>query len=232
MIYAANFKTNHTRASTRTYLQHLDSFLQFQNESLQCFVFPPLTAIDAFYNKRVKVGVQNAYPVQSGAVTGEVGLEQLQEFNVKSIIIGHSERREVLGETQEAIAKKYEYFKSQGFTIIYCVGEPLEVRQAGDLQEYLLGQFEGIDTSYENLIVAYEPIWAIGTGVSAEPKMIEQTHMMVKKMIDAKPLLYGGSVKPESAAQIMALEGVDGVLVGSASLDVESFQQIIANSLV
>jgi triosephosphate isomerase len=213
-------------------LQHLDSFLQFQSESLQCFVFPPLTAIDAFYNKRVKVGVQNAYPVESGAVTGEVGVEQLREFGVDSIIIGHSERREILGETQAAIAKKYEFFKSKGFTIVYCFGEPLEVRQAGDLQEYLLGQFEGIDTSYENLIVAYEPIWAIGTGVSADSETIQQTHMMVKKMIDNKPLLYGGSVKPESASEILTLEGVDGVLVGSASLDVESFQQIIANSLV
>lgn len=231
MIYAANFKTNHTRASVGKYLQHLDSFLQFQNDTLECYVFPPLTALDSFYNKRVKVGVQNAYPVHNGSVTGEVGLEQLNEYNIKSIIIGHSERRQILSESQELIAKKYEFFKQNGFEIVYCIGEPLEVRENEDLKEYLSSQLEGIDLNYDKLIVAYEPVWAIGTGVSADIQTIESTHQMIKKMIQNKPLLYGGSVKPQSVKEITDIKSVDGVLVGSASLKVESFQEIMTNSL-
>jgi len=231
LIFAANFKTNHTRQSTGKYLQHLESFLSSQPSSLECFVFPPLTALDRFQTKRTIIGVQNAYPIQNGSVTGEVGVEQLNEYGIKSIIIGHSERREILGETQEEVVKKYNFFKERDFTIIYCIGEPLEVRKSGNLQEFLLSQLQGIALDYENLIVAYEPVWAIGSGQSADTDTIKETHNMIKQMIGNTPLLYGGSVKPENAKEIVDIESVDGVLVGSASLKVETFQQIIVNSL-
>ena len=227
MIYAANFKTNHTRRTTKEYLEKLQEKMAVKKAEDRVYIFPPATALDS-YRGDFTLGAQNAYMARNGAYTGEIGLEQLEEFSVKTILIGHSERREILGENQELVAAKFAYFKAQGFEIIYCIGEPLEVREQGDsaVIEYLLAQFEGIDTSYEDLIVAYEPIWAIGTGRSATTEEIENTHTALKKTIQ-KPLLYGGSVKPANIKEITDIHGVDGVLVGSASLDVESFSEMI-----
>jgi len=227
MIYAANFKTNHTRQTTKNYIEELKEKITTKKEEDRIYIFPPSTALDRFEGD-FTVGTQNAYPAINGAYTGEIGIEQLEEFAIKTILIGHSERREVLSESQEIVAAKFAYFKEQGFEIIYCIGEPLEVREQGDeaVIEYLLAQFEGIDTSYEDLIIAYEPIWAIGTGRSATTEEIENTHTALKKTIQ-KPLLYGGSVKPANIKEITSIRGVDGVLVGSASLDVESFSEMI-----
>ncbi|MGM0533254.1 MAG: triose-phosphate isomerase [Campylobacterota bacterium] len=227
MIFAANFKTNHTRKSTSAYLHQLDSFMQFRREGDEVYVFPPLTALDDFHTKSVRVGVQNAYGIKQGSVTGEVGLQQLDEFGVRTVLTGHSERRHLLGESQEMIAKKFAFFKKEGFTVIHCIGEPLDVRKNGDLQSYLKAQLEGIDLEYENLIVAYEPVWAIGTGESADNETISKTHGLIKQMIGDRSLLYGGSVKPHTAQGIAAIPEVDGVLVGGASLEVEDFQSII-----
>ena len=227
MIFAANFKTNHTRATTKAYLEALNEKLVLKRSEDSVYIFPPATALDT-YAGDFTLGVQNAYMTRNGAYTGEIGLEQLEEFSIRTILIGHSERREILGEGQETVAAKFSYFKEHGFKIIYCIGEPLEVREQGDeaVIKYLLAQFEGIDTSYQDLIVAYEPIWAIGTGRSATTEEIESTHTALKKTIQ-KPLLYGGSVKPANIKEITAIQGVDGVLVGSASLDVESFSEMI-----
>ena len=181
---------------------------------------------------KIVIGAQNAYPIEKGAVTGEIGLEQLKEFEIKTILIGHSERRDLLNESQEFIAKKFNFFKEQGFRIIYCIGEPLEVREQGieKLFEYLFSQFEGIDVCYENLIVAYEPIWAIGTGVSAKVEDIKQVHDGLKKEFNV-PLLYGGSVKVENIEAISTIDSVDGVLVGSASLEAKNFASLIKKGL-
>jgi len=227
MIYAANFKTNHTRKSTKIYLESLAQKLADKRVEDRVFVFPPATALDS-YSGDFTVGTQNAYPVQNGAFTGEIGLEQLDEFGIKTILIGHSERREYMKEDQETVSAKYTYFMAQGFEIIYCIGEPLEVREAGEnaVASYLLAQLEGIDISYEKLIVAYEPIWAIGTGRSATVEEITSTYAMLRLNMN-RPLLYGGSVKPANIKEITAIDGVDGVLVGSASLDVESFSEMI-----
>jgi triosephosphate isomerase len=227
MIYAANFKTNHTRATTRAYIEELARKLVEKKEEDRVFIFPPSTALDRFEGD-FTTGTQNAYPAKNGAFTGEIGLEQLEEFGIETILIGHSERREYMKEDQVTVAAKYAYFMEQGFEIIYCIGEPLEVRDAGDeaVSKYLLAQFEGIDLSYGKVIVAYEPIWAIGTGRSATAEEIASTHAMLKSNMD-RPLLYGGSVKPANIKEITAIDGVDGVLVGSASLDVESFSQMI-----
>lgn len=221
MIFAANFKTNHTRASTKEYLSALASLTP--NSSDEFYVFPPLSALQSSMGK-VIVGSQNAYPIKNGAFTGEVGLEQLEEFGIKTILIGHSERRVLLGESMEFIAKKFEFFKNNDFKIIYCIGEPLEVREAGesDVIEFLAEQFNGIDINYENLIIAYEPIWAIGTGKSATTNEIASTHQAIKKICN-KPLLYGGSVNATNIKDVLSVPNVDGVLVGSASLDVQNF---------
>ena len=227
MIFAANFKTNHTRASTERYVTVLNEKLSAKRSEDSVYLFPPATALNS-YEGDFTVGAQNAYPAQNGAYTGEIGVEQLEEFGIKTILIGHSERREHLGESQEIVAQKFSFFKEQGFEIIYCIGEPLEIREQGDeaVIEYLLAQFDGIDISYNKLIVAYEPIWAIGTGRSATVEEITTTHTSLKQTVQ-KPLLYGGSVKPGNIKEITGIRGVDGVLVGSASLDAENFATMI-----
>jgi len=227
MIFAGNFKTNHTRQSTALYIKELSQKVKAKKEEDRIILFPPLTAIDD-YEGDFSIGVQNAYPIQNGAYTGEIGLEQLDEFGIKTILIGHSERREYLGENQDKVADKFAFFQEQNFEIVYCIGEPLAIREKGfeTVMQYLLAQFEGIDTEYEKLIIAYEPIWAIGTGRSATVEEISSTHRALKKAI-TKPLLYGGSAKPSNIKEILSIAGVDGVLVGSASLDTDSFSQMI-----
>ncbi|NOR55212.1 MAG: triose-phosphate isomerase [Sulfurovum sp.] len=228
MIYAANFKTNHTRKSTAEYIASLSDKIATKNDEDKVYIFPPATALDSYVGD-FTIGTQNAYPAQNGAFTGEIGLDQLEEFDIQTILIGHSERREHMAESQEKVAQKFAFFKEQNFEIIYCIGEPLHVREEGfdAVMDYLLAQFDGIDISYEKVIVAYEPIWAIGTGRSATVEEISSTHLALKKAINNKPLLYGGSAKPANIKEISAIDGVDGVLVGSASLDAESFSQMI-----
>ena len=229
MIIASNFKTNHTRKSTQAYLQKLKSFVKENGSRQDILVFPPATALDSFdLAANIRVGVQNAYPVEKGSFTGEIGLEQIDEFGLKTILIGHSERRHILGETQELCAKKYDYFKEQGFEIVYCIGEPKEVREEGIIAvlEYNFEQLEGIDLSYEKLIVAYEPVWAIGTGLTATVEQIGETLGKLRETIKA-PLLYGGSVKVANTEEILKIENCDGVLVGTASWDVDQFIQMI-----
>ena len=228
-ILAANFKTNHTRASTHEYVEALDSALQKMGYGSEVYIFPPATALDRFEtHSDIRIGAQNAYPTVKGSFTGETGLEQLGEFGIETLLIGHSERRHILGETQEFIAQKYAWFKEQNFTIVYCIGEPLEVREAGDeaVRRYIVEQLEGIDTVYDRLILAYEPVWAIGTGKTATPDLIEATHTMIKNLSE-RPLLYGGSVKPANIAEILAVPGCDGALIGTASWEVSSMVSML-----
>lgn len=229
MIIAANFKTNHTRKSTASYLEKLDTFVKASDSRQKILVFPPSSALDTFeLSKNITVGVQNAYPVENGSFTGEIGLDQIEEFALSTILIGHSERRHILGESQESIADKYDYFKEKEFEIIYCIGEPQEVREAGieAVIAYNFAQLEGIDIDYEKLIIAYEPVWAIGTGLTATAEQIEETLSLLAQKIKA-PILYGGSVKPANTEEILKIEHCEGILVGTASWDIESFCEMI-----
>jgi triosephosphate isomerase len=144
------------------------------------------------------------------------------------VLIGHSERRHIFGESQEIIAEKFDFFKNLGFTIVYCIGEPIEIREEGNeaLMAYLDDQLEGIDIHYEKLIIAYEPVWAIGTGLTPDESDIELIHSALRQKID-RPLLYGGSVKVANAKEILAIDNVDGALIGSGALKAEDFCQII-----
>jgi triosephosphate isomerase len=219
MIIASNFKMNHTRKSTLDFLDKLSKI----DTKHTIRVYPPATALC----ENEIVGAQNGYPANSGSFTGEIGLEQLKEFNINKILLGHSERRN-FGETQELIAKKFEFYKNENFEIMYCIGEPLEVRNKGlkAVIEYLKSQFIGIDLEYDRLIIAYEPVWAIGTGVSASLEQIEETHKALREITN-KPLLYGGSVKLENISQICNIDNVDGALIGTASWDVNNFIKMI-----
>ena len=223
MIIAANLKTNLTRKQTAQYVDELESFLNKNKISQEVLVFPAASSLNA-HSGKVIIGAQNAYATVNGAFTGEIGQEQLEEFAIKTILIGHSERRHVLGESQEELVKKFNFYKDLGFKIVYCIGEPLEVREAGHepMMEYISAQYEGIDTNYENLVIAYEPVWAIGTGLTPTLEEIEAIHKELKKKSPA-PLLYGGSVKVTNAGDVLALDNVDGILVGSAALYVEHF---------
>ncbi len=231
-IIASNFKTNHTRKSTKEFIQSINNYLVENRISNEIYVFPTATSLDSFNTvSNFKIGVQNAYATKSGSFTGEIGTQQLDEFGIKTILIGHSERRHILSETQEEIAKKFNFYKELGYKIIYCIGEPLEVKEKGleKTLEYIYEQFDGIDINYENLILAYEPVWAIGTGVSATNSDIKAVHSKIKSKI-SKPLLYGGSVKVDNVKEICSLEGVDGALIGTASWIVEDFIKIIENT--
>jgi triosephosphate isomerase len=229
MIIASNFKTNHTRKSTKEYLENLNSFVKENSISEEILIFPTATSLDNFsLEPSITIGIQNAYPTKKGSFTGELGLEQLDEFNIKTILIGHSERRHILKESNELIREKYNFFKEQGFKIVYCIGEPKDVREIGlkAVLEYNFSQLEGIDINYENLIVAYEPVWAIGTGLSASNEQIEETLTTLRKTIKA-PLLYGGSVKANNTKDILSIPNCDGILVGTASWDVENFKEMV-----
>ncbi len=237
-IIASNFKTNHTRKSTLQFCQELESFLakiESQNQPFphQITIFPPQTALLENCFKGFQIGAQNAYPAQNGSYTGEIGLEQLEEFGITALLVGHSERREILKESQECCVEKFEFFSKLGFKIFYCIGESQTIKQQGveATLEFLESELSGIDLKNPHLIVAYEPIWAIGSGVSASLEEITQIHTRLKQKLGKIPLLYGGSVKPQNVREILSINGVDGVLVGSASWEISSFCQILENSL-
>ncbi len=231
MIIAGNFKANHTRASTAEYLGKLDTLCEQKGEDDQIFIFPPFTALDKFELKNIKIGVQNGYPAEKGSYTGEICLDAIEEFEISNILIGHSERRHILKESQEFMVRKYEFFKRNNFNIFYCVGEPIEVRQKGieSVMNYIDKQLENIDLSYEHLIIAYEPVWAIGTGLTASVEDIEEVHKALRERVESH-ILYGGSVNAANAHDILSSSFVDGVLVGGASLIAEDFYKIITAS--
>jgi triosephosphate isomerase len=229
MLIAANFKTNHTRSSTKEYMKALLAFVKDNNISDDVLVFPTASSLDQFDTpSNIRVGVQNAYPTQNGSFTGEIGLDQIEEFDIKTILIGHSERRHILGESQEEIVKKFDFYKEKGFEIVYCIGEPKEVREEGiePVMAYNLAQLDGIDINYEKLIIAYEPVWAIGTGLTATSDQIDETLNRLRDHIKA-PLLYGGSVKPANTKEILSIKNCDGILVGTASWEVDSFSKML-----
>ena len=227
MIIAANLKTNFTRKQTSEYVEELEGYVKQNNITQEVLVFPATSSLNAHAGD-VVIGAQNAYATKNGAFTGEIGTEQLEEFAIKTILIGHSERRHILGETQGELVKKFNFYKDLGFKIVYCVGEPLEKREAGkeEMMKYISTQYEGIDTNYENLIIAYEPVWAIGTGLTPTLEDIELIHTDLKEKSTA-PLLYGGSVKVTNAQDVLAINNVDGILVGSAALYAEHFCSMI-----
>ena len=228
MIIAANLKTNLTRKETKDYIDSVEKFLKETDSKQEVLVFPAMSSLDTHKGK-VTVGAQNAYATTNGAFTGEIGLEHLDEFGIKTVLIGHSERRHILGETQEMLVEKFNFYKKLGFQIVYCVGEPLQKREAGkdEMMEYISSQYKGIDTNYENLIIAYEPVWAIGTGLTPTIEDIKEIHTDLKEKSSA-PLLYGGSVKVTNAQEVLAVSNVDGILVGSAALNADDFCSMIS----
>jgi len=187
-----------------------------------CPPFPSLSAaVQALAGTDIAVAAQNVHWEVEGAFTGEVSAPMLFELGVYGAIVGHSERRQLFGETDEGIARRAAGALEAGLWVIACVGETEAEREAGETEEVLRRQ-AGVLEAHEQLVLAYEPVWAIGTGKTATPEQAQEAHAFLRGLIDV-PILYGGSVKPDNAAELLAQPDVDGALVGGASLDVETF---------
>ncbi len=190
-----------------------------------CPPFPSLeAAVQALAGTEIGVFAQNCHWAPEGAFTGEVSAPMLQELGVYGTLVGHSERRQWFGETDELVARRVHACLEAGLHVIACVGETGEQRDAGETSTVLRRQVAALEAD-DNLVIAYEPVWAIGTGRTATPEVAEEAHRTIKELIEV-PVLYGGSVKPENALELLAEPSVDGALVGGASLDVASFAAI------
>jgi triosephosphate isomerase len=193
-------------------------------------VCTPYVSLPAALQSGLTVYAQNVHWEPEGAFTGEVSPQMLTELGVHGALVGHSERRQYFGETDTSTARRAHAALSAGLGVIACVGETLEVRESGDMELVLKLQVEAIADAVgqnERLVLAYEPVWAIGTGRTATPDQVEEAHAFIKALLDV-PVLYGGSVKPDNAEELLARPHVDGALVGGASLELESFTAICA----
>ncbi|SRR6266545_2082773 len=227
MLIAGNWKMNKTAAETADFCRALKEKLA-SAEGVDVAVFPPFTSLPAavrtLAETEIAVGAQNVHWEPEGAFTGEVSAPMLTELGVYAAIIGHSERRQYFGETDEGVSRRAGAALQAGLSVIACVGELESEREAGETEDVLRRQVSVLPED-EQLVVAYEPVWAIGTGKTATPDQAREAHAFIKTMLDA-PVLYGGSVTAENAGDLLSEEGVDGALVGGASLDLDSFVSI------
>jgi len=238
---AANWKMNKTVAEAAEFVDALlPRIAATQHDVVIC---PPFTALAEVVQRRygtaVKVAAQNLHEGESGAFTGEVSAAMLVELDVEAVVLGHSERRQLFGETDEALARKVPAALAAGLEPILCIGEAKEARDGGETETVLerqlqadLAQVEPGDV--DRVVIAYEPIWAIGTGDVATPEQAQETCAFIRDVLrgrgaaaDSVRILYGGSVKPGNAAELLALPDVDGALVGGASLDAGDFAAIV-----
>ncbi|HBN77578.1 MAG TPA: triose-phosphate isomerase [Planctomycetaceae bacterium] len=244
-MIAGNWKMNTDLASGTELAKGLASHVAGKDSSVDVLVCPPypyLQAIkEAVGDSGISVGAQNCYFEESGAFTGEVSVDMLQDIGCDWVILGHSERRHVLGECDGTINKKNKAAIAKGLGVVLCVGELLEEREADKTGEVLDTQMKGgladvSEADLSKIIIAYEPVWAIGTGKTASPEQADEAHAHLRKWLssnyseaaaEAMRILYGGSVKPSNAEELLGQPNVDGALVGGASLTVENFGPII-----
>jgi triosephosphate isomerase (TIM) len=218
-LIAANWKMFKTQAETRQFLQMFEP-----PTGVDVVICPPYTALQAALESGLPVFAQNVHWEDEGPFTGEVSAPMLRELGVAGAIVGHSERRQHFGETNETAARRAARALETGLRVIACVGELEQEREDGETETVLRRQVTALER-HENLVIAYEPVWAIGTGKAATPELAQEAHAFIKTLIDV-PVLYGGSVKPDNAAELLGQPDVDGALVGGASLDPESFTAI------
>jgi triosephosphate isomerase (TIM) len=243
-VMAGNWKMYKTPAETTAFFE---KFRPIVRDATHCDVVicPPFTslaaAVDAVRDTAIRVGAQNIGWAKEGAFTGEISGPMIRALGATHVIIGHSERRQYFCETDETVLKRAQAALEFGLTPIVCVGERLEERESGRTQMVLTSQFRlGIaglsEQEFARIVIAYEPVWAIGTGKTATPEIAADAHRMIRHEVrakfgkgagDAVRILYGGSVKPDNVKSLMAQPEVDGVLVGGASLDPASFGLIV-----
>jgi triosephosphate isomerase len=202
-------------------------------EGVEAVICPPFVSLAVAVESGHTVFAQNVHWAPEGAFTGEVSAPMLQELGVAGAVVGHSERRQYFGETDETVARRTAAALEHGLRVIACVGESLEERESGQMDLVLRVQVEALADSvgaHEALVLAYEPVWAIGTGKTASPEQAQEAQAFIKSLLEV-PVLYGGSVKPDNAAELLSQPDVDGALVGGASLEVESFTAICQAAL-
>jgi triosephosphate isomerase len=223
MLIAGNWKMFKGPAETRAFA---DAFRA--PAGVDVVVCPPYPSLAASVESGLTTYAQNVHWAPEGPFTGEVSVAMLLELGVQGAIVGHSERRHYFGETDETVARRSSAALAAGLDVIACVGESEEERNAGETELVIRLQVEAIRDAvgpHEQLVIAYEPVWAIGTGNTATPGQAQEAHAFIKRLVDV-PVLYGGSVKPENADELLSQPDVDGALVGGASLEVESFTAI------
>jgi len=244
-IVAANWKMNMTQAESERFV---DSFLRDIAEitDVDVVIIPPFTAIAKVSEalgraNNIKVGAQNMYWENSGAFTGEISAPLLRDLFVHYVVLGHSERRMLFGETDEMVNRKVRAALDAKLRPIVCVGETLEQRDKGNVEKILSIQLRGSlaglkPKELQETVIAYEPVWAIGTGRNATPQQAQEAHAFIRHILsdmsdeataERVRIQYGGSVKPENAHELMSQPDIDGALVGGASLDPRSFAQIV-----
>ncbi|HEY6226189.1 MAG TPA: triose-phosphate isomerase [Verrucomicrobiae bacterium] len=248
LIIAGNWKMNKTVAEARDLVQGFKRELSSIKE-IDIVVCPPFTALSevhkAVLDSNIRLGAQNMSEHAPGAYTGEIAAGMLKEFSVRYVILGHSERRQYQKESDELIAKKAAAAHAASLKPIVCVGELLEERESGRTEQVVGAQLQGslaglTKEQMEETIIAYEPVWAIGTGKTATPQQAQDVHAFIRKRVEQLfdetvarrvRIQYGGSVKPSNARELMSKPDVDGALVGGASLEIRSFSDIIKNSI-
>ena len=247
-LIAGNWKMN-TDSSSAEALARAIAERAVEAAGAELLVCPPSVYLslvhDALGNALVGLGAQNMYHEASGAFTGETSAAMLHDIGAKSVILGHSERRHILGETDEDVNKKTVAALAAGIRPIVCVGELLEQREAGKTAEVIRGQFDGSlagisADAMKSVVIAYEPVWAIGTGKVATPEQAEEVHADLRKQLveryntdvaETVRILYGGSVKPDNAAELLGQPNIDGALIGGASLKADDFLAIALASI-
>jgi triosephosphate isomerase len=244
-LIAANWKMNKTIGEASAFVRGLAPKVQ-NSTGAEVVICPPFTAIAAVVQGAVGTGIavggQDCYAKASGAFTGEVAPQMLKDAGCAWVIIGHSERRQLFDEADDVANAKLRAALAAGLQVIFCIGETLDERKAGDMDSVLRRQvLSGLKdvpkTDLARMALAYEPVWAIGTGVTASPEQAEEAHAFLRALVraqydeaaaDALRIQYGGSVKADNAAELLSQPDVDGALVGGASLEVESFAAIVA----
>ncbi len=225
MLIAGNWKMFKGPNDTRAFLDAFDP-----PEGVDVILCPPYASLAAAVESGATIYAQNVHWEPTGAYTGEVSPQMLVELGVQGALVGHSERRQLFGESDESVARRARAALEAGLGVIACVGETLEQRESGDTELVLKIQVEAIAFAageHDDLVLAYEPVWAIGTGRTATPEQAREAHAFIRSLLD-RPILYGGSVKPDNAEALLSQPGIDGALVGGASLEPDTFAAICA----
>ena len=235
---------NETRAQGEALARSVAEGIASLPDDRKVVIFPPATALDIVTGAsmgRFETGIQNFYPAENGAFTGEISPAMVHDCGGQWALCGHSERRHIFNEPDELISRKVNFALAHDLKVMLCVGETLEERESGHLNAVLMRQLtsalsgQSSETAVSSIAIAYEPVWAIGTGKTAGPAEIKEAHELIRGDLRTMfasactelPILYGGSVKPSNAHEILGLDNVDGVLVGGASLEAKSFLAII-----
>ncbi|ALF56461.1 triosephosphate isomerase [Nostoc piscinale CENA21] len=235
IVIAGNWKMFKTQAETQDFLRGFLPHLDNTPEEREILLCPPFTDLgilsQSLHGSRVQLGAQNVHWEDSGAYTGEIAAPMLTEIGVRYVIVGHSERRQYFGETDETVNLRLKAAQKHGLTPVLCVGETKQQRDAGQTESLITTQLENdlVNVDQDNLVIAYEPIWAIGTGDTCETTEANRVIGLIRSQLKNPnvPIQYGGSVKPNNIDEIMAQPEIDGVLVGGASLEPESFARIV-----